>query len=132
MQSGQVSIPVAMLAAVLGTALLALVIGAICVRLKDIYFSFITLAFQMFLYSVILTWSASPAATRACRAAFRAPPFLGIDLGNARVLYAFCVVVFVICLAIMRQVSESPFGYTLRLIRITRRGRISWACMWCA
>src|ERR1700677_3057509 len=35
MQSRHVSIPVAMLAAILGTAALALVIGAICVRLKD-------------------------------------------------------------------------------------------------
>ncbi|MBC7578525.1 MAG: branched-chain amino acid ABC transporter permease, partial [Tardiphaga sp.] len=56
MQSGRVSIPVAMLATVLGTAGLALVIGAICVRLKEIYFSFITLAFQMFVHSIILTW----------------------------------------------------------------------------
>src|SRR5271163_5326076 len=43
MQARHVSIPVAMLAAILGTAALALVIGAICVRLKDIYFAFITL-----------------------------------------------------------------------------------------
>eukprot|EP01035_Chromulina_nebulosa_P067642 gene67642-92651_t len=32
-------------------------------------------------------------------------------------LYLFCVVVFIACVAIMRQVWQSPFGYTLRLIR---------------
>src|ERR1700712_3208887 len=54
MQSGRFSIPVAMLVTVFGTAMLAAVIGAICVRLKEIYFSFITLAFQMFIHSIIL------------------------------------------------------------------------------
>src|SRR3546814_5454318 len=31
--------------------------------------------------------------------------------------YAFCAVVFVVCMLIMRVVTESPFGYTLRMIR---------------
>jgi branched-chain amino acid transport system permease protein len=42
---------------------------------------------------------------------------LGIDLNDARVLYAFCVVVFVACMLIMRQIVQSPFGYTLRMVR---------------
>jgi branched-chain amino acid transport system permease protein len=117
MQSGRTSIPVAMLAAILGTALLALVIGAICVRLKNIYFSFITLAFQMFLHSVILTWVSMTGGDQGLQGGIPRPVFVGIDLNNARTLYSFCVVVFVVCLAIMRQVSESPFGYTLRMIR---------------
>ena len=55
MQSGRVSFPVALLFTVGASALLALGIGAVCVRLKDIYFSFITLACQMFLHSIIIT-----------------------------------------------------------------------------
>ena len=117
MQTHRVSIPVAMLAAVLGTAILALVIGAICVRLKDIYFSFITLAFQMFIHSVILTWVSLTGGDQGLQGGIPRPVFLGIDLNNAHVLYIFCVGLLVVCLAIMRQVSESPFGYTLRLIR---------------
>jgi branched-chain amino acid transport system permease protein len=117
MQSGRTSIPVAMLAAILGTAVLALVIGAICVRLQNIYFSFITLAFQMFLHSVILTWVSMTGGDQGLQGGIPRPVFLGIDLNNARTLYSFCVVTFVLCLAIMRQVSESPFGYTLRMIR---------------
>jgi branched-chain amino acid transport system permease protein len=117
MQSGRTSIPVAMLAAILGTAVLALVIGAICVRLKNIYFSFITLAFQMFLHSVILTWVSMTGGDQGLQGGIPRPVFFGIDLNNARTLYSFCVVTFVLCLAIMRQVSESPFGYTLRMIR---------------
>jgi branched-chain amino acid transport system permease protein len=117
MQSGKTSVPVAMLATVAGTALLAFVIGAICVRLKEIYFSFITLAFQMFFHSVILTWVGLTGGDQGLQGGIPRPPFLGIDLNDGRTLYAFCVVVFVACLALLRQVSESPFGYTLRLIR---------------
>lgn len=121
MQSGRVSVPLAMLAAVSGTALLALVIGAICVRLQEIYFAFITLAFQMFIHSVILTWVGLTGGDQGLRGGIPRPPFLGpgfiIDLNDARMLYAFCVVVFVACLVIMRQIVQSPFGYTLRMVR---------------
>ena len=117
MQSGRVSIPLAMLATVLGTALLALVIGAICVRLKDIYFSFITLAFQMFIHSIILTWVSLTGGDQGLRGGIPRPPFLGIDLSKGMALYGFCVVVFVVCIAVMRQVWQSPLGYTLRMVR---------------
>ena len=117
MQTGKFSIPVAMLTTVLGTALLSLVIGAICVRLKEIYFSFITLAFQMFLHSIILTWVSLTGGDQGLRGGIPRPPFLGIDLSNNTTLYVFCVVVFVLCVGLMRQIWQSPFGYTLRLIR---------------
>lgn len=117
MQTGKVSIPIAIMATVAGTALLALVIGAICVRLKEIYFSFITLAFQMFIHSIILTWVNLTGGDQGLRGGIPRPTFLGIDLNNGMTLYIFCVVVFIICIAIMRQVWQSPFGYTLRLIR---------------
>ncbi len=117
MQTGRVSLPLAMLAAVGGTALLALVIGAICVRLEGIYFAFITLAFQMFLYSVILTWVGLTGGDQGLRGGIPRPPVLGLDLNEARTLYASCAVVFAACLLLMRQVVQSPFGYTLRMIR---------------
>ncbi|MFC3127330.1 branched-chain amino acid ABC transporter permease [Pseudoroseomonas globiformis] len=117
MQTGRFSVPLAMLCALAGTALLALVIGAICVRLKEIYFSFITLAFQMFIHSIILTWVDVTGGDQGLRGGIPRPPFLGIDLAQAGTLYVFCAVVFVVCLLIMRQVWQSPFGYTLRMIR---------------
>lgn len=117
MQTGKVSIPLAIMATIAGTASLALVIGAICVRLKEIYFSFITLAFQMFIHSIILTWVNLTGGDQGLRGGIPRPTFLGIDLNNGMTLYIFCVVVFMICIAIMRQVWQSPFGYTLRLIR---------------
>lgn len=117
MQTGRVSIPLAMLLTILGTAVLALMIGAICVRLKEIYFSFITLAFQMFLHSIILTWIGLTGGDQGLRGGIPRPPFLGIDLGNSNTLYVFCVVVFMVCIVAMRQIWQSPLGYTLRMIR---------------
>ena len=117
MQSGRVSIPTAILATVLGTALVALVIGAICVRLKEIYFSFITLAFQMFIHSIILTWVSLTGGDQGLMGGIPRPPLLGINLNEGTALYGFCAVVFVACMLLMRQVWMSPFGYTLRLIR---------------
>lgn len=117
MQTGRVSIPLAMLATILGTAVLSLVIGAICVRLKEIYFSFITLAFQMFIHSVILTWVSLTGGDQGLRGGIPRPPILGIDLNNGATLYVFCVVVFILCVAIMRLIWQSPFGFTLRMIR---------------
>lgn len=117
MQSGRVSVPVGMLAAVGGTALLALVVGAICVRLKEIYFAFITLAFQMFIHSIILTWVDLTGGDQGLRGGIPRPPFLGVDLNDARTMYAFCAALFVACVLVLRQVAQSPFGYTLRMIR---------------
>ena len=117
MQTGRIGVPLGILAAVSGSALLALAVGAICVRLKDIYFSFITLAIQMFLYSVILTWVGLTGGDQGLQGGIPRPTFAGINLNDGPTLYAFCVVLFVVCLAVMRQVWLSPFGYTLRLIR---------------
>jgi branched-chain amino acid transport system permease protein len=117
MQTGHVSLPAAMLAAVAGTAALSFVIGAICVRLKEIYFAFITLAFQMFIYSVILTWVGLTGGDQGLRGGIPRPVFLGIDLNDPGTLYAFCCIVFVACMLILRQITQSPFGYTLRMVR---------------
>lgn len=114
---GSASIPVAFAAAVAATAVYSAVIGAICVRLTEIYFAFLTLAFQMFLYSVILSAVKITGGDQGLMGGIPRPPFLGIDLGDPYHRYAFCAVVFIICVLIMRIVTESPFGYTLRMIR---------------
>lgn len=117
MKTGQVSVPVGFLGAVAGTAALALVIGAICVRLKELYFSFITLALQMFVHSIILTWVSLTGGDQGLQGGIPRPVFLGIDLADGRSLYVFCAVIFVACILIMRQIWQSPLGFSLRMIR---------------
>jgi len=117
MQRLGVSIPVALLITIVASAALAALVGAISIRLKDIYFSFITLAFQMLLYSLIVAWVPLTGGDQGLMGGIPRPPFLGVDLGIEGHRYAFAVVMLVIGLVAMRHIVESPFGYTLRMIR---------------
>src|SRR5262249_32837928 len=117
MQSGKFSIPGAFVLAVVFTATMALIVGAICVRLNEIYFAFLTLAFQMLFYNLILGWVSFTGGDQGLMGGIPRPKFLGIDLADRTQLYVFCSVLFIACIAIMRQLVTSPVGYTLRLIR---------------
>ncbi len=114
---GEASVPVAMVAGLGGTALYAAAIGAICVRLNEIYFAFLTLAFQMFLYSVILSWVDLTGGDQGLMGGIPRPVFLGIDLSDGHDRFAFCAVFFIACILLLRIVTQSSFGYTLRMIR---------------
>ena len=117
MQKAGTSIPVAVALAVLFSALLAGVVGAICVRLKEIYFAFLTLAFQMLLHSLIISWVPLTGGDQGLTGGIPRPPFLGVDMANQAHLYLFSAAALVLCLLAMRHLMESPFGYTLRMIR---------------
>lgn len=117
MQRLGVSIPTAFLITIVSSALLGLVVGAISIRLKDIYFSFITLAFQMLLYSTVIAWVPLTGGDQGLMGGIPRPAFLGIDLSIESHRYAFAVTVMVLGLLILRQIVESPFGYTLRMVR---------------
>ena len=111
------SIPVAIVLAVLVSSILATLIGVICIRLKDIYFSFLTLAFQMLIYSIILALVNITGGDQGLMGGFPKPPFLGIDLGKPFDFYAFTIFISIITIVLLRQLIESPFGYGLRMIR---------------
>ncbi|HAB48276.1 MAG: branched-chain amino acid ABC transporter permease [Betaproteobacteria bacterium] len=111
------SIPAAMLVAIVFSALLAFVVGAICVRLKEIYFSFLSLAFQMLLHSVIITWTSLTGGDQGLMGGIPRPPVLGLNLADPLHLYGFSSVLAIACLLLMRYVLQSPFGFTLRMVR---------------
>jgi branched-chain amino acid transport system permease protein len=117
LQKTGLGIPAAMLVAIVFSALVALVVGAICVRLKEIYFSFLTLAFQMLLHSIILTWTSLTGGDQGLTGGIPRPPFLGLNLANTTHLFWFASVVGVACFLLMRYILQSPYGYTLRMVR---------------
>lgn len=117
MQKLGVPIPVAFVATLAITALIATLIGAICVRLKEIYFAFVTLAFQMLIHSTILSWASFTGGDQGLRGGIPRPVFLGIDLANHVHLYIASCALLILGLLAMRQIAQSPFGYTLRMIR---------------
>ncbi len=125
MQRTGVSVPVAFFCTLLITTVVAAVIGAICVRLKEIYFAFVTLAFQMLIHSMILSWVSLTGGDQGLRGGIPRPVFLGVDLSNHMHLYIVSCALLVIGLLLMRQIAQSPFGYTLRMIR-DNAGRASF------
>lgn len=124
MQAGFMPVPLAFASALLITALVALVVGAICVRLGEIYFAFLTLAFQMFFHSILLSWVDVTGGDNGLLGGIPTPVFLGIDLSDPHQLYAFCVTVTVLSFYLMHRIVSSPFGYTLRMIRDNERRAI--------
>jgi len=117
MQKAGTSIPMAFLLTVLISASVAAVVGAICIRLKEIYFSFLTLAFQMLFYSLIIAWTPVTGGDQGLTGGVPRPEFLGIRLDDPHHLYLFCCAVLIASLFIMYHFVQSPFGYTLRMIR---------------
>lgn len=115
MQRTGVPVPVAATLAI--TAVMATVIGAICVRLKEIYFAFVTLAFQMLIHSTTFPGPSLTGGDQGLRGGIPRPVFLGIDLSNHVHLYIVSCALLVLGLLLMRQIAQSPFGYTLRMIR---------------
>lgn len=117
MQKLGTSIPTAFVITIVSSACLGLVVGAISIRLKDIYFSFITLAFQMLLYSLIIAWVPLTGGDQGLMGGIPRPPFWGVDLSQESHRYVCAITLLVIGLLFLRQIVESPFGYTLRMIR---------------
>jgi branched-chain amino acid transport system permease protein len=117
MQRTGMPIPAAFALTLLMCAALGLIVGAICVRLKEIYFAFLTLAFQMLLHSLITLWVPLTGGDQGLRGGIPRPPFLGINLANQSHLYLTSCALLVIGLILMHHLVQSPFGYTLRMIR---------------
>jgi branched-chain amino acid transport system permease protein len=117
MQRTGMPIPAAFALTLLMCAALGLIVGAICVRLKEIYFAFLTLAFQMLLHSLITLWVPLTGGDQGLRGGIPRPPFFGINLANQSHLYLTSCALLVIGLILMHHLVQSPFGYTLRMIR---------------
>ncbi|HYM02902.1 MAG TPA: branched-chain amino acid ABC transporter permease, partial [Stellaceae bacterium] len=117
MQSGAASIPLAFVATLAGTVVLAGFIGGLCIRLTAIYFAFLTLAFQMLIYAVILSWVSLTGGDQGLQGGIPRPRFLGINLADPGQSFVITVVLFFGSILLLRQLLESPFGYSLRMIR---------------
>ena len=117
MQMTELSLPVAAVLAIASTAFAALCVGAICVRLGTDYFAFITLAFQMLFYSLIISWQSLTGGDQGLRGGLPRREIFGFELSSQLHLYWFCAVLAVLGLLALRHISASPFGQTLRMIR---------------
>ena len=112
----QTPLILALLAATAGGGLLALLIGFFCVRLTEVYFTMLTLAFGMMVFSIAQQWRSVTNGSDGITG-FTVGDFgIGLDLvlGNPAVFYQVTLVVVVLAAALLYLITISPFGLILR------------------
>lgn len=117
MQRTALSLPAAFLLTLLITAVTAILVGSICIRLRLIYFAFVTLAMQMLMHSVVISWVGLTGGDQGLQGGIPRRVVAGIDLGNQYNLYLFSAVMLVLGLLLMRHIVGTTFGTSLRMIR---------------
>ena len=102
---------VALALSVLFSALLGLVIGAIILRRKGLYFSLLTLAFSQIAFEVAYKWTDLTGGENGMQGIPR-PSFAG-----PMSYHIFVVATVVIVLALMWRLAHSPFGRAVQAVR---------------
>ncbi len=116
---GLSALPVLAFAAIAG-GLASAFVGVLTLRLRNVYFILMTLAFSQLVYYIALSWRSATGGASGLRDFARPDIDLGftsIALDNSIAVYVFSVVVFLVCLAIFYRVIVSPLGIVLRGIR---------------
>jgi branched-chain amino acid transport system permease protein len=108
------------LAAIAVTAIVAIALGFLSVRLGTLYFAFLTLAFAQMIYAIIFSWvsftggdDGLPGVSRGIVDIY----FLEIDLESPLCFYYFTLIIFLALAVVLRKLVTSSFGLTLRSIR---------------
>jgi branched-chain amino acid transport system permease protein len=98
----------------------ALFFGYFCVRLSEIYFAMLTLAFGQIVYTIAFKWESLTGGDNGL-AGIPSPPIkLGIaivDLSNVFHYYYFALFLISASIGIIYLIVNSPFGATLKAIR---------------
>ncbi|MGB6986489.1 MAG: branched-chain amino acid ABC transporter permease [Candidatus Aquilonibacter sp.] len=105
----------AIVVAVAYAALLALVVGAICVRRSGIYFAMITLAIAQIEYFVAVQLSGITGGENGLQLDTRGS-FFGLALENNIAFYYVVLVVVALCALLAWRMVNSPFGVVLAAI----------------
>jgi branched-chain amino acid transport system permease protein len=100
---------------VLLAAAVAAIFGLIAIRATGVYFLMLTLALAMVVWGLAHRWNSLTDGDNGISGIPR--PELGFDLGNYINLFYFVLVFFVLCLAALYILTNSPFGRSLVGIR---------------
>ncbi len=114
--SGFVQWPVAVGAA----ALYALVVGALSLRTRGVYFIMITLAFAQMIYYVAIgldRYGGDDGLTIYHRSRFAAP----LDLSNRTVFYYLCFILLLLSIYLVWRIVNSRFGMVIQGARSNER-----------
>jgi branched-chain amino acid transport system permease protein len=114
------SIPLAFVTGVVAAAIAAWIIGYFCVRLDEIYFAMLTLAFGMMVHTIIWKWDRLTGGADGLVDIPR--PNLNlllfeVDLSSINSYYYFTLVLVAIALFVLWIIVNSNFGLALRAVR---------------
>ncbi|POH27001.1 MULTISPECIES: branched-chain amino acid ABC transporter permease [Sinorhizobium] len=112
------------LVGVVGAALLGVVIGFFAIRRQGIYFAMITLALAQMFYFFCLQ-AGFTHGEDGIQSVPRGHLFGFVDLSQSSNMYYFVLAVFVIGIAIIWRIINSPFGMILKSIRENETRAIS-------
>jgi branched-chain amino acid transport system permease protein len=118
MSAGEVSyfgFFLAILAALPVSAFGSLIVGFFCIRLTGIYFAMLSLAFGELLFYIVFSWYSFTKGDDGIQG-LMPPPFFQ----NSTHYYYFTLAIVVMAALLLWRITESPFGYTLRMLRDNR------------
>ncbi|MHC1726644.1 MAG: branched-chain amino acid ABC transporter permease [Syntrophobacteraceae bacterium] len=98
------------------SALGALVVGFFLVRLTGIYFAILSLAFGELLFYIVFSWYGFTGGDDGIQGIL-SPPFFRDSMNY----YYFTLGVVAAAMLILWRITQSPFGYTLRMLRDNQR-----------
>ena len=121
---GQGTIPSIALGIIVATVS-AMIIGALIVKLRGVYFAMVTIAFGQVFYFLAFRWNAVTGGDDGLTGWHRLPINFGLArldiFGNDKAFYYFALAVFAVCVAAMAKLLDSPFGRSLIAIRENER-----------
>jgi branched-chain amino acid transport system permease protein len=118
---GILSFEVLLIVAALASGLVALVIGALCVRYTKIFFGMLTLAFGMLFHSFLFKFYGITGGDQGMRVL--RPLLLGMEWRGGKTafltgpFYYYALLLFALLGFAMWRITQSPFGLHLRAIR---------------
>ena len=114
-------VPLWLMAAAVASALVSLMVGALCVRYTRIFFGMLTLAFGMLFHSFLFKFYSITGGDQGMRVL--RPLLLGMEWRGGKTafltgpFYYYALVLFALLALAMWRITQSPFGLHLRAIR---------------
>jgi len=115
------SLELILLASALGSGLISVIVGLLCVRYTRIFFGMLTLAFGMLFHSFLFKFYAVTGGDQGMRVL--RPLLLGMEWRGGKTafltgpFYYYALVLFALLGLAMWRITESPFGLHLKAIR---------------
>ena len=105
---------------VAAAALLAVVVGFLCVRSSEVYFSMLTLAFGMLTFAAIWNWREVTGGDDGLIGVMRAKLALGVvtlPIAREGQFYLLVLALFALAVWVAHRIRSSPFGLVLAGMR---------------